>query len=279
MADIKLYVCCHRPEQQVPNHPLLIPIQVGAALAKSHFPNFLYDDIGDNISNKNRSYCELTAQYWAWKNVDADYYGFFHYRRYLYPDCSSATPYRIVAHPEPENTQLASFPPLIEQYDLLAPRGENMFISVRDHYNTAPGHHSKDLDLAEELVLKMYPEMGEALQKYLAGTVCYFGNIFMKKSVFMDYCSWLFSILEAFDSLCDTSGYSTTELRVDGYLAERLFGVYYTYHKSDLKTIELPRIHFIPNTAERFRKKTLNFLLPPGSRRRSWFKKQQIRRL
>ena len=44
----------------------------------------LHDDEGDNISNKNKTYCELTAQYWAWKNMEADYYGFFHYRRYFH---------------------------------------------------------------------------------------------------------------------------------------------------------------------------------------------------
>ena len=76
MADIKLFVCCHQ-QVEIPNHPLLVPIQVGAALAETHFPNFLYDDAGENISEKNRSYCELTAQYWAWKNVGADYFGFF----------------------------------------------------------------------------------------------------------------------------------------------------------------------------------------------------------
>lgn len=43
----------------------------------------LHDDEGDNISERNKTYCELTAQYWAWKNEEADYYGFFHYRRYL----------------------------------------------------------------------------------------------------------------------------------------------------------------------------------------------------
>ena len=80
--DIKLFVCCHKPVN-VPKHPLLVPLQVGAALAGEHFPGFLHDDAGDSISEKNRSYCELTGQYWAWKNIKADYYGLCHYRRYF----------------------------------------------------------------------------------------------------------------------------------------------------------------------------------------------------
>lgn len=32
MADIKLFVCCHQ-QSAVPKHPLLVPIQVGAALS------------------------------------------------------------------------------------------------------------------------------------------------------------------------------------------------------------------------------------------------------
>lgn len=52
MAEIKLFVCCHQ-QSPVPSHPLLVPIQVGAALAETRFPGFLQDDTGDNISGKN----------------------------------------------------------------------------------------------------------------------------------------------------------------------------------------------------------------------------------
>ena len=81
MSNIKIYVSCHK-ECFVPSNKLLYPIQVGTCFAEE-IPGVLHDNTGDNISDKNKMYCELTAQYWAWKNDDADYYGFFHYRRYL----------------------------------------------------------------------------------------------------------------------------------------------------------------------------------------------------
>ena len=80
--DIRIYVVCHK-DTYIPKNKYLYPIQVGCALAEKRLDHMLHDDEGDNISARNKSYCELTAQYWAWKNQDADYYGFFHYRRYL----------------------------------------------------------------------------------------------------------------------------------------------------------------------------------------------------
>lgn len=278
MAEIKLFVCCHQPIP-VPEHPLLAPIQVGATLANYHFPSFLHDDTGDNVSAKNRSYCELTAQYWAWKNVEADYYGFFHYRRYLYPDIKAKLPYRIEREPSLhllDKLGYEGFERLIRQYDLIVPKGENMCVPVREHYVNAPFHHGKDLELGEQIVRDRHPEMSEALETYLSGSLCYFGNIYiMRSEVFRDYCTWLFPILEEFDRRADISAYSAQEYRVDGYLAERLLGVYVTFRSGELKTLELPRAHFY-NKPEYIWRKLLNGVLPPGSRRRSLIKQIKV---
>jgi len=275
MADIKLFVCCHQPAQ-VPKHPLLVPIQVGAALTDVHFPGFLHDDTGGNISEKNHSYCELTAQYWAWKNIEADYYGFFHYRRYLYPKAGTKRPYRIERKPTPallDRLGYEKFADLIQRYDLILPKGENMYVPVREHYASAPFHHGKDLALAEQIVRERHPEMAAAVEGYLSGTVCWFGNIFiMKRKIFHDYCAWQFPILEEFDRRADVSGYTTQEQRVDGYLAERLLGIYAAYHR-ELKNLELPRVHFIDDPVGLYKKQMIDFFLPPGSVRRSRIKR------
>lgn len=277
MGNIKLFVCCHRPFE-MPEHSLLTPIQVGAALSDSRFEGFLYDDSGDNISAKNPNYCELTAQYWAWKNLDADYYGLFHYRRFLYPDEREKRPYRIEGKPTQkilDTLGYAKFAEQIEQYDIILPKAEEMHVSVREHYQTAPYHHKKDLELAEEIIREKFPEYIPAMEQYLSGTAHYFGNIqIMKRQEFFRYCTWLFSILEEFDCRADTSQYSAQEKRVDGYLAERLLGVYYTQikRKGELKTLELPRVCFILDAGERARKRIMMGLLPPGSRLRAWIK-------
>jgi hypothetical protein len=79
--NVKIFVSYHKNCEIIKNE-IIIPIQVGASLGNDYL-DMIRDNTGDNISIKNSLYSELTAQYWAWENVEADYYGFMHYRRHF----------------------------------------------------------------------------------------------------------------------------------------------------------------------------------------------------
>lgn len=78
--NIKVLVATHK-KYCMPAERIYLPIQVGKAGKESL--GYQGDDIGDNISWKNPSYCELTGAYWGWKNLQCDYVGLCHYRRYF----------------------------------------------------------------------------------------------------------------------------------------------------------------------------------------------------
>ena len=78
--NIKILVAAHK-KYRMPEDKIYFPVQVGS-YGKENI-GFARDDEGDNISQKNPYFCELTGLYWIWKNVDADYYGLVHYRRYF----------------------------------------------------------------------------------------------------------------------------------------------------------------------------------------------------
>ena len=72
----------------MPNDDMYIPLHVGAEGKKDKQGNpldlgYQKDNTGENISELNASYCELTGLYWAWKNLDADFIGLSHYRRHF----------------------------------------------------------------------------------------------------------------------------------------------------------------------------------------------------
>lgn len=60
-----------------------VPIEVGAE-GRNNFLYNLKDNTGDNISEENPYYGELTGLYWIWKNADydnEDIVGFCHYNK------------------------------------------------------------------------------------------------------------------------------------------------------------------------------------------------------
>lgn len=80
---IKILVAAHKNFPMPKDKELYLPILVGATKNYKNGMNFQRDDQGKNISLKNPKYNELTAVYWAWKNIDAEAVGLVHYRRYF----------------------------------------------------------------------------------------------------------------------------------------------------------------------------------------------------
>lgn len=279
MADIRIYVATHK-QIFVPEHPFLKPLQIGTALHKP-LDGFLHDNGGEHISEKNKSYCELTGQYWAWKNEQADYYGFYHYRRY-FSFVSEKHPYMIYDYPDAAALKRMGYEPetmeqFITLYDIIVPQAENMYETAWQNYSRAPHHDVEDLELVAQIVKEHYPDYVKAVDTYLGGTKLYLKNMYiMKHDLFHQYCAWLFPILQEFDQRNNWTKYNgnNAAMRVNGYLAERLFGIWYTHLKqhNSVKTCELSRVHFAAMDGGKGglqKMKLVNAILPPGTKRRS----------
>lgn len=271
----RIFLCCHKTYDEVP--PLCVPIQGGRAI-NPPVAGIAGDDTGENISDKNREYCELTVMYHAWKNTDFSHVGFCHYRRFFCFD-EGKKPYRAVKRIGGENRRLLGTAEQIErlcgEYDIILPRAEDMGISVREHYASSAFHHAEDLALFEEIIAEKFPKLSPAAEEYLRGTKQYFCNMFiMDRQHFDEYCGYLFGILSEFDRRKTLHG-SFQDDRTDGYLGERFVGIYLLYAKKrGAKIKEISRIDAGCGAGKRLG----CALLPPESRRR-FLAKRIVKRL
>ena len=73
--DTRIYVMTHKSIEKLPDDTY-IPFHVGKkGKMDLGYPG---DDTGEEISEKNPYYCELTGMYWVWKNVTCDIVGICH---------------------------------------------------------------------------------------------------------------------------------------------------------------------------------------------------------
>lgn len=255
-------VCCHKP-CQLPHDPdeIFLPIQVGAAISSFDLGMQRDDQVDEqpcnNISAKNKSYCELTAIYWAWKNIkklypNLEYIGLNHYRRYF--DFDTKKNVRIVYKKESciKDITIENLQSLLKKDTWILPKCNILRETLKVQYCVS--HNSEDFRLTKQAVEELYPEYKNAFRNtFESGVKFYQFNMFiMPISDFFSYCRWLFDILEYVEQRSIYKQYDDYQKRIFGFLSERLFSVY-IYKKSKNKK-EVPVIFFDSEIKKKYEK-------------------------
>ncbi len=187
------------------------------------------DNTGENISEKNREFCELTSLYWAWKNLNkGEYVGLCHYRRYF----DFGSKYRELREPEMgyfDSFTAADVEGAMSGYDVILPEVRISKRSLRRQY--AVSHQGEDLDKIEAIVKRLHPEYMESYTRVMISNILSPFNMFIcRKELFNGYCEWLFSILFELEREVDTSDRDSYQRRLYGFLSERLLNVYFQHN-------------------------------------------------
>lgn len=230
VVDIKVLVATHK-EYQMPADTVYVPVFVGNAIHPENNPGFQGDDEGENISLKNKNYNELTAIYWAWKNLDADAVGLVHYRRYLVNNTKKGTKFdKLLSESELQNLLIKS--------DVVLPKKRNYYIeSNYSHYIHA--HHEEPLKLTKKVLENSYPRYVESYDKIMNRKSAHMFNMFvMKKEYFDSYCEWMFDVLGKVENQLDISTYDAYEARVYGFISELMLDIWLDTNK--IKSTEVP---------------------------------------
>lgn len=220
LPRVKILVACHKADPVIRQDEVYMPIQVGKALHPELDLGFQCDNTGDNISEKNDSYCELTALYWAWKNLkDVDYIGLCHYRRYF--DIKEDDIIKVISKNE-------------------VILGESNVLSIPIYDELVRWTSFEDVAIFFDSLLEIYPKYEKhIIDFYFMSNRFPRCNMFiMTKKMFDDYCEFVFGIL----SLCEKrlrSAPHTRQRRVLGYLAETLIGLWVNYNTKHPKKMKI----------------------------------------
>lgn len=250
--NIKILICCHKP-CELPQNPdgIFLPIQVGAAISNVDLGMQRDDQVNgepcDNISAKNKSYCELTALYWAWKNIkkiypDLEYIGLNHYRRYFSFDRKNLFDDAVI---QPEKVVLnyklnkKNLEKILSKHSAIMAKPHVCPFSLEIDYSVY--HVSEDLRTLKRIIHEKFPEYDRDV--YSVITFGYrlspYNMNVIEWNYFDAYCTWLFNILFEAEKRIDISNYNSVQGRIFGYMAERLFNVWVHHNLKNVKNLNV----------------------------------------
>lgn len=193
-------------------------IQVGAALTSQCLSaDILTDCLGDNISDKNKQFCELTALYWIWKHAGEDIVGLVHYRRHF-----------IL----PQNWLECM---LQNNVDVILP--VPLYVAPNIEGNFKSRHIASDWEcMMQYLQQNNFKEAQEA-ENFFQGNLYSPCNMFiMRRDVLNRLCEWLFPILFA---VAEHGGVKEDNYqnRYPGFISERLISFFFEKHGNEYKVV------------------------------------------
>ena len=270
MSDIKIFVSnrIDLRSEQIDN-PLYVPMRCGAVFDPANVTGLAGDDTGDNISDKRMSFSELTVQYWAWKNADADYLGLCHYRRYLsFADRRfPADRYNMVHVPYllPEEKKRfglldsGRMAETIRQYDAVTSWAADVKTlpvfngsrasTVREWWEAPTDRYlpAGYLELMLKLIEKHSPAYLSSAREYLDGSAFRGNNCFvLKRELFCALCEFEFPILFELEQIRLQDAKNAAYSRVCGYIAEILYGIFFhrLEHMTDCRILKRQLVYF-----------------------------------
>ena len=189
---VRIFVAIHKPGFVIKDE-VHTPIHVGRAVSKfkSGMAEMMGDDTGENISEKNPSYCEMTAHYWIWKNMkDAEFVGLCHYRRYFGLDITQ------------ENICQ-----LMEGYDVMMVESNYYVDSVFSYFAKFVG--AENMVILAEVMKRMCPGYYNTMVKLCDGVKFHpFNMLVCRKPLYDQYCEWMFSVLQECEQYIKPSPYT-----------------------------------------------------------------------
>lgn len=240
---VKLLVAAHK-HVPLPTSKLYLPIHVGASNTQMELP-FQKDDEGENISMLNPYFSELTAQYWGWKNLECDYIGLVHYRRYF---ANEKVKYQEGMNLDEVVLDQETLLQQLKPNTVFVPKKRRYYIeTMYSHYaNTFMAEH---LDCTRQIIGELTPEYLPSFDKIMKQTWGYMFNMYIADKQTSDqYSEWLFLILFELHQRIDSQKMTAFEARFVGRVSELLLNVWLDYQQiivEELETLDAFQVNWI----------------------------------